>query len=154
MPGRSAAGLHRAGRLGIELLRTDDELLEAIRLHLAGKAKRADGTSAQPSRHGTLATLRMQRDKLLQTYLAYQISPALFAEQKKVLTAKINTIEAECSEAVEAERKPNALAEAFERGSDLAVRSGVRVRGDLARCQRCRTARAGRGPDRSGDHPR
>lgn len=119
MPGRSAAGLHRAARLGIELLRTDDELLAAIRLHLAGKAKRAGGASAQPSRHGTLATLRKQREKLLQTYLADQISGEFFAEQEKALTAKINAMEAECSEAAEAERKSNALVTAFEQAMSL-----------------------------------
>lgn len=50
IPGRSAAGLHRAARLGVELLRTDDQLVEAIRTHFAEKTERAGAGTAEPSR--------------------------------------------------------------------------------------------------------
>jgi hypothetical protein len=119
IPGRSAAGLHRAARLGIDLLRTDDQLIEAIRSHLAGKAQRAGGAPAEPARSGVLANLRRKRDKLLQLFLDDKITEDYFAGQERSLTAKINALEADHNEAIQVERKSNALVEAFERAAAL-----------------------------------
>ena len=136
IPGRSAAGLHRAARLGIDLLRTDDQLIEAIRSHLAGKAQRAGGAPAEPGRSGVLANLRRKRDKLLQLFLDDKITEDYFAEQERLLTAKINALEADHNESVEVERKSNALVEAFDRAAALLRDPGLRLRHDLGERQR------------------
>lgn len=119
MPGRSARGLHRAARLGIDLLRTDDELLEAIRAHLVGTPRAAGGGTAQPGHAGALASLRRKRDRLLQLFLDEQITGEYFAEQERAITAKINALDTDHREAVDTERRTNALAEAFEQAAAL-----------------------------------
>jgi site-specific DNA recombinase len=119
IPGRSAAGLHRAARLGIDLLRSDDHLLDAIRDHLAGKAERAGGGAAEPTHASTLATLRRKRDKLLQLFLDDKITEDYFSEQERSLTGKINALEADHIEATDTAKRSNALVEAFERAAAL-----------------------------------
>ena len=119
IPGRSAAGLHRAARLGIDLLRTDDQMIESIRLHLAGKARRAGGAPAEPGRSGALANLRRKRDKLLQLFLDDKITEDYFAEQERTLSDKINALEADHAESIKVEQKSNALVEAFEGAATL-----------------------------------
>ena len=104
IPGRSAAGLHRAARLGVELLRTDDQLIEAIRTHFTEKAERAGAGTAQPTRAGTLGSLRAKRQKLLNLMLDGNITDEYFAEQERQLTAKIDALEADHHEAVEMKR--------------------------------------------------
>ena len=119
IPGRSAAGLHRAARLAIDLLRTDDQLIEAIRSHLAGKAQQAGGAPAEPAHSGAVAKLRRKRDRLLQLFLDDKITEDYFAEQERSLTARIHALEADHDEAIQVERKSNALVEAFERAAAL-----------------------------------
>lgn len=120
IPGRSAAGLHRAARLGIELLRTDDQLIDAIRFQLAGKAERAGGGAAEPTRSGALANLNRKRDKLLQLYLDDAITDTDYlAAQISQLSDKIKALEADHTEAVETAKNTNALAQAFERAAAL-----------------------------------
>ena len=119
IPGRSAAGLHRAARLGVELLRTDDQLVEAIRTHFAEKTERAGAGTAEPSRAGTLGSLRSKRQKLFDLLLAGKITDDFFAEQEHQLTAKIEATEADRTEAIETHRHHNALAEAFEQAAAM-----------------------------------
>jgi site-specific DNA recombinase len=119
IPGRSAAGLHRAARLGIDLLRTDDQLIEAIRSHLAGKAQRAGGAPAEPGRSGALANLRRKRDRLLLLLLDDKITEDYFAEQERSMTTKIHALEIDHAESMEEHRKSNALAQAFEQAAAL-----------------------------------
>ena len=66
-----------------------------------------------------LANLRRKRDKLLQLFLDDKITEDYFAEQERSLTAKINALEADHNEAIQVERKSNALVEAFERAAAL-----------------------------------
>ena len=119
MPGRSARGLHRAARLGIDLLRTDDELLEAIRSHLAGKTRAAGSGTAEPTHAGALGNLRRKRERLLQLLWDDQITGEYFAEQERSITAKINALDNDQREAIDTERRTNALAEAFEQAAAL-----------------------------------
>jgi hypothetical protein len=99
IPDRSTAGLHRAARLGVELLRTDHQLVEAIRTQFAEKTERAGAGTAE----------------LFDLFdlLASKIIDDFFAEQERQLTAKIDATEAGRAEAIETHRH-NALAEAFE----------------------------------------
>jgi DNA invertase Pin-like site-specific DNA recombinase len=119
LPGRSAAGLHRAARLGIELLRNDDELIDAIRAHLIGNAERAGGATAEPSHAGALTNLRRKRDKLLELFLDDKITEDYFGEQERALSAKIKALETDQTETINTARKRNALVEAFERAAAL-----------------------------------
>jgi hypothetical protein len=118
-PGRSAAGLHRAARLGLNLLRTDDHLLEAIRAQLAPEARGAGGGSAEPSRAGALASLRRKRDKLMGLYLDDKITDDYFAEQERSLTAKIEAIEKDHSVVMTERKNKTILADAFEQAATL-----------------------------------
>lgn len=113
--GRSAACLHLAARLGIGLLRTDPQLVDAIRAQFDNAAKSAGSVAAQPTRAGALATLRNKRDRLLGLYLDDKITADYFAEQERMLTAKIEAHERDHNEAIEARTRTTILGQAFER---------------------------------------
>lgn len=119
IPGRSAAGLHRAARLGIELVRTDDQLIEAIRAHFETEAKGPGEDSAPPSRAGALATLRKKRDRLMALYLDEKITDDYFGEQERLLTAKIDAIEKDHAEVTAERENKSILADAFEQAAAL-----------------------------------
>jgi site-specific DNA recombinase len=119
IPGRSAAGLHRAARLGLDLLRTDDQLFEAIRAQLAPDAREPGAGAASPNRAGSLASLRRKRDKLMGLYLDEKITDDYFGEQERSLTAKIEAIEKDHSEATTERKNKTILADAFEQAAAL-----------------------------------
>ena len=119
IPGRSANGLHRAARLGINELRTDDRLVEAIRDQLRSSSDRAGGGDAAASRSGAIAKLRNEREKLLALYLDDKITSDYFGEKEQRLSAQIKALETDHAEAQEEQRTRNALAEAFEQAATL-----------------------------------
>ncbi|MDW3213120.1 MAG: hypothetical protein R8G01_03925 [Ilumatobacteraceae bacterium] len=100
-------------------MRTDDQLIEAIRHQLAGRAERAGGGAAEPSRSGALANLRRKRDKLLQLFLDDKITEDYFADNERSLTNRINALEADHADTLETAKTTNALAQAFERAAAL-----------------------------------
>ena len=113
--GRSAAGLHRAARLGIGLLRTDPQLVNAIRAQFDNAAVSAGSVAAQPTRAGALAALRNKRDRLLALYLDEKITADYFAEQERQLTGKIDAHTRDHDEAIKALNHKTILGQAFER---------------------------------------
>ena len=68
---------------------------------------------------GALATLRRQRDRLLQAFLADSVTVKYFGEQERKLSAKIAALEADSAEALEHNRNTTALVDAFERAAAL-----------------------------------
>ncbi|MEQ1700318.1 MAG: recombinase family protein [Ilumatobacteraceae bacterium] len=110
--GRSAKGLHKAAQLAMRVLAEDEELQDAIRQQLCGRATGAQ--AAQPSRSAALAKLRQKRQKLLELYFADSITATMFAEQEKALTAQIEAIESEVAESLKEVNQRTMLADQFE----------------------------------------
>jgi len=119
IPGRSANGLHRAARLGINELRNDDSLYEGVRDQLRARIDRAGGGDATASRSGAIAKLRNEREKLLALYLDDKITNDYFAEKERRITARIDGLETDQAEAIETVQRHNALADAFEQAAAL-----------------------------------
>lgn len=152
IPGRSAIGLHRAARLGIDLLRTDDQLIEAIRLHLARKAQRAGGAPAEPGRFGALASLRRKRDRLLQLFLDDNITEDYFRGLPRRARALTD------DEDQRAENRPCGIhgrtpqvqrtRRCFRARCGPFAKFGLPLRRRVGECQRKGTASAHRGVDR------
>ncbi len=110
--GRSAKGLHRAAKLAMRVLAQDEELQDAIRQQLCGRATEA--RTAQPSRSGAVAKLRQKREKLLDLYYADKITATLFAEQETMLTRQIEAIEGQATAILKEVDQRSILADQFE----------------------------------------
>lgn len=116
IPGRSAKGLHNAARVALRELASDGQLIDAIRHELD---RRYAGTqAAPPTRAADAAKLRRQRDKLLQLWYSDSISPELFSEQERILTAKLKAIEDASAEQVKAVEQRHYLVSQFDRVAD------------------------------------
>ncbi|MGP0029761.1 MAG: recombinase family protein, partial [Acidimicrobiales bacterium] len=92
-PGRSANGLMRAAKKGLEIVATDPDLQEAIREALS--AHRRVVGPVGPSVASTVAKLNLKLRKLLDLYYADKIDGDRYAEEERLLTGQIATLEAE-----------------------------------------------------------
>lgn len=93
MPRRRATVVERAVVLGLQLLRTNEALRDAIRDELsAGRArapKAAGPASGQPSVTAVVVDLERQRRKLLSLFYADSIGQDLYAEEERRLQVLI-----------------------------------------------------------------
>ena len=116
VPGRSAKGLHSAARIAIRELGCDSRLIEAIRHELE---RRYAGTQpALPARAADAAKLRRQREKLLQLWYDDKITPELFAEQERSISAKLKVIEDAAAEQLKVVEQRRHLVAQFDRVAD------------------------------------
>ena len=92
-PGRSANGLMRAAKKGLEIVATDPDLQEAIREALSAHRRVAEPPG--PSVKSTVAKLNRKLEKLLELYYAEQIDGERYAVEERRLTSQIATLEAE-----------------------------------------------------------
>jgi len=117
IPGRSAPGLHRAAKLGLELIAHDDELRSAIREELGGHG--VGSGAAQPSRADAVTKLRRKRQKLLDLYYADSISAELFREEEVKLNRQITSIEEEAASILASAQQRSAMSAQFERVAEM-----------------------------------
>jgi hypothetical protein len=127
---------------------------EVIRAQLADKTNRAGSGAAEPSRSGSLASLRAKRDRLLALMLDGKISDTYFAEQERQLTTKINAVEADHHEAVQADTRRSLLADTFDRAAAMLRDPAFDLDSIVAERQRQRTPRTDRRAHRNRHHPR
>ena len=115
--GRAAHGLHRAAVLGLRELANDDELQEAIRTELAGKA--GPTTKRGPTRQATVAALLSKRRKLLDLHYEERISAEAFGDEEARLTRQIEALLAEEAEVQAEHERRDELSERFEEVASL-----------------------------------
>jgi site-specific DNA recombinase len=119
-PGRSANGLHRATVLGLRVLANDVDLQSAIRHQLL--EHRHVEPSAGPSAASVVTSLRMKERKLLDLYYADTIDIDAFAVERQRLTAQIDALESEISNAELEQRRRDEAAARFDEVTEVLAR--------------------------------
>ena len=111
-PGRSANGLMRAAKKGLEIVATDPDLQEAIREALSAHRRVAE--PAGPSVASTVAKLNLKLRKLLDLYYADKIDGDRYADEERRLTGQIAALEAEEATRAGEVRQMDRAAERFD----------------------------------------
>ena len=111
-PARSANGLERAAILGLQLLREDSGLRDAIRGELARDP--GDGGRASRRRESALRKLRTEQRKLLELHYAGRLTAELFEQEERRLAGKIEALLAEQANLEREREHRRQLREGFE----------------------------------------
>jgi len=95
-PARSANGLERAAVLGLEILASDRELQNSIRLQLSERSR--EEFPGLPSSKNLVASLVKKQDKLFALYYGDQIDPDSFAKENRRLVTQMKTLRDEATQ--------------------------------------------------------
>jgi hypothetical protein len=112
-PARSANGLERAAVLGLNLVRRDLRLREAIRRELARDPD--EGGRASRRRASELRKLEREQRGLLELHFAGRISADFFAQEERRLAAKVEALREEDARVERERSQKDALREEFDR---------------------------------------
>lgn len=115
-PARAASSLLRAAVLGLDLIGSDEALQEAIRRKLRAPRPSAREGGGRGSKRpaAALGDLSDRRRKLLDLYYSDNISPELFAEEERRLTAAIASVREEIAQADGTQQVADDLTTRFE----------------------------------------
>ena len=112
-PARSANGLERAAVLGLQLLREDPQLRDAVRRELA-RDPDGGGGRASHRRESALRKLRTEQRKLLDLHYAGRVTADLFEQEERRLAGRIEALRAEEEELQRERERREELREGFE----------------------------------------